>query len=458
MQSRETSNTVLSSPDSRDYHVADYLHDLLEPIPDEMQVWQPPTIESQKAGNCTVQAIMNIIECLVYQRYGVHLEHSIGYTYGTPFSVSDLPGIEPRDGFKSVLHEGVMLREAWECDDENPVCREKRQALPDKIHKLAKKYIRAYVRLNSKEEMQRYMMEYGLPVLAVAPMRSFSFGSGYHAVAVYGWVTKETAQREYVYMEDRDLRYTNSWGSWNSKGLVGSNMLSEMWGVIPTEEEIDMRGTEHLHPELQKICGEFLRICLDNGLNVKITDTLRSKEEQDALYAQGRTAPGDIVTTVKYPNSAHNWGVAFDICRNVKGREYDDSDNFFAKCGLIGESLGLTWGGLWESFQDKPHFELKKFMPNSSTKWLRETYGDPDNFKKTWREDMITAEQLAELLPEAFVLMGQKPASEWAKPALAWAKDNGLMVGDATGNQMPCKPLTREEAAQILYNALKNII
>ena len=229
------SNVVLSSADDRDYPVTAYLHNLSEPIPDEFEVWQPPTIESQKAGSCTAQALINIIECLDYQRTGKHSEHSVGYTYGTPLNDRNEPGIEPRVGCASLLKEGALLREVWECDDENPLCREKRIALPAEIHALAQKLISAYVRINSKEEMQRYMMEYKLPVLAVAPMRSFGWGSGYHAVAVYGWVTKETALREFVYAEDRDLRYTNSWGAYNAKGLVAFEQITEMWGLIPTD-------------------------------------------------------------------------------------------------------------------------------------------------------------------------------------------------------------------------------
>jgi peptidoglycan L-alanyl-D-glutamate endopeptidase CwlK len=219
-----------------------------------------------------------------------------------------------------------------------------------------------------------------------------------------------------------------------------------------------MRGIEHLHPELQKIAREFVKKCKEQGLNVKITDTLRTKEEQDAAYAQGRTTSGSIITNVRYPESAHCWGVAFDICRNEKGRQYDDSDGFFGKCGAIGRQLGLTWGGDWQRFEDKPHFEWKKFMPNSSTRWLMKVYNTPDKFFEEWSVEEVTPEKLAELLPEAFAILAEKGASEWAKPALAWAKDKGIMVGDGTGNQMPQKPLTREEAAQVLYNALKDII
>lgn len=139
-----------------------------------------------------------------------------------------------------------------------------------------------------------------------------------------------------------------------------------------------------LHPELQVIAKLFLVRCNAAGLNVLITETFRTKSEQVALYARGRTAPGNIVTNANYPYSPHCWGVAFDFCRNEKGREYNDSDGFFKKCGQIGKTLGLNWGGDWVGFVDKPHLEMTKFMPNSSSTMLIKKYGVPENFIKTW--------------------------------------------------------------------------
>lgn len=181
-----------------------------------------------------------------------------------------------------------------------------------------------------------------------------------------------------------------------------------------------MRGIEHLHPELQIIAKEFVKRCTASGLNVIITETYRTKEEQDALYAIGRTKVGRVVTNAKYPNSPHCWGVAFDFCRNVKGREYDDSDGFFAKCGKIGQGLGLTWGGAWKGFVDKPHLELTKYLPDGRTKQLVADYGTPENFKSTWGETEMRYNKVEEL-----------PA--WAKDAVnAWVK-NGVLKGDENG-------------------------
>ena len=142
------------------------------------------------------------------------------------------------------------------------------------------------------------------------------------------------------------------------------------------------RDIKLLHPEVQAIIPKFLDECKKQGLIVKVTDTLRTKEEQDKLYAQGRTEAGNIVTWVKYPYSNHNWGMAFDICRNDGKGAYNDSDGWFSKVGQIGKKFGLEWGGDWKGTPDKPHFELTKY---GTTNTLVNKFGVFENFKKTWK-------------------------------------------------------------------------
>ena len=222
------------------------------------------------------------------------------------------------------------------------------------------------------------------------------------------------------------------------------------------------RGVEKLHPELISICNEFVSRCKARGLNVLITETLRTKAEQDALYAQGRTAPGSIVTNAKYPRSAHCWGVAFDFCRNVKGREFDDSDGFFAKCGAVGKELGLTWGGDWKSFVDKPHLEMPEYMRNSSTSWLIATYGTPDQFFKTWADAVQPVKEDEEMdvskLTDAEILalgnriqevLGKQAPSDWSQDARDWAEKNGIIKGDDNGSKQYKAFVTREQLAVI---------
>jgi peptidoglycan L-alanyl-D-glutamate endopeptidase CwlK len=140
-----------------------------------------------------------------------------------------------------------------------------------------------------------------------------------------------------------------------------------------------------LHPELQKLADEFEKQCKKARLNVLITETFRTTAEQNALYAKGRTTSGKIVTNAKGSayQSPHQWGAAFDFCENARGKEYA-STTFFKKCGKIGKSLGLFWGGDFKSFVDMPHLELPKFLPNNSTRTLINKHGTPEKFIATW--------------------------------------------------------------------------
>lgn len=199
------------------------------------------------------------------------------------------------------------------------------------------------------------------------------------------------------------------------------------------------RDITRLHPELQQIVKVLLQKCQEKGLKVRITETYRTKAEQDALYALGRTMPGKIVTNSRYPLSAHCWGVAFDFCRNERNKEYNDDDNFFAKVAAIAKPLGLTWGGDWNGFVDKPHFEMTKFMPKSSTSKLISVYGTPDGFIKTWQTPQMPkppqpqAPQKEEEEEMEKVYQTIKDIPDWAKPTIQKLIDKKYILGAAEG-------------------------
>ena len=96
---------------------------------------------------------------------------------------------------------------------------------------------------------------------------------------------------------------------------------------------------------------------LGPGIVVKIIAGTRTYAEQDALYAQGRTAPGVIVTNAPAGYSNHNFGIAFDV-GIFNGVLYLDDSPLYGRVGQVGCELGLEWGGDWKSFPDEPHFQL----------------------------------------------------------------------------------------------------
>jgi len=95
-----------------------------------------------------------------------------------------------------------------------------------------------------------------------------------------------------------------------------------------------------------------------NGITIKIISGLRTYAEQDALFAQGRTAPGDIVTKAKGGFSNHNFGIAFDVGVFESNKYLGDSLKYKA-VGVLGTDLGLEWGGNWKTIVDQPHFQLR---------------------------------------------------------------------------------------------------
>jgi hypothetical protein len=94
---------------------------------------------------------------------------------------------------------------------------------------------------------------------------------------------------------------------------------------------------------------------VDLHLDVRVIDGTRTYAEQNALYAQGRTAPGPIVTKARGGESFHNFGVAFDV-GIFRGRTYIEGGTGYTSVGHLGERTGLEWGGRWR-FQDNPHFQ-----------------------------------------------------------------------------------------------------
>lgn len=201
-----------------------------------------------------------------------------------------------------------------------------------------------------------------------------------------------------------------------------------------------------LHPKLQKILPTIIKACESQGLPVLITDGMRTKAEQDALYAQGRTAAGQIVTNVAYPNSMHNWGVAMDFCRNVRGKEYDDSDSFFARVASIAKAYGMEWGGDWKTFPDKPHLQLAEFSLDGTTSYLRRVYGTPERFQAVWKKE--TAEE-----PPIPTVCGftDVPANAWYAEALEWAVKAGIIAGFEDGTFRPEQYPNRAQIVSILY-------
>ena len=124
---------------------------------------------------------------------------------------------------------------------------------------------------------------------------------------------------------------------------------------------INSRKLEDLHPKVKPLMEEFIQKCTDNGIDLLVTSTYRDFESQDALYAQGRTTPGNKVTNAKAGQSFHNYRVAMDIVPLRNGKPVWSTSGadwtLWEAIANIGKSCGLEWAGDWKTFKEYAHFQ-----------------------------------------------------------------------------------------------------
>ena len=65
-------------------------------------------------------------------------------------------------------------------------------------------------------------------------------------------------------------------------------------------------------------------------------------------------------------------------------------------------------------------------------------------------DDMISQEQFNQLMDNWLKEQNNKTADSWANDPLLWVKSNGIMIGDAIGNQMPQAFTKRQEMSTML--------
>ncbi|WP_379161307.1 M15 family metallopeptidase [Paenibacillus sp. sgz5001063] len=123
-----------------------------------------------------------------------------------------------------------------------------------------------------------------------------------------------------------------------------------------------------LHPVLLAAANVLIQRCYAKGIPIVITQGMRTIAEQNALYAQGRTQKGTIVTNARGGSSYHNYGLAMDFALLLPGGQnvsWDmnlngDGDKLADWQEVVQEAkkLGFEWGGDWTSFKDYSHLQM----------------------------------------------------------------------------------------------------
>ena len=209
------------------------------------------------------------------------------------------------------------------------------------------------------------------------------------------------------------------------------------------------RSISDLRADVAENCRTLLTLAEREGLSVLVTETVRDAAYQRMLAEKGYAAKGAVTPSFH----AEHAGLAFDICKNEAGHEYDDPA-FFIRVGEIGKMLGFSWGGDWGSFPDRPHFQWDAGATYTSAMIRAKRYPPP---MPRYEEEEMTQERFEAMLETYLKKLAQKPPAAWSAEARTWAEETGLIAGDETGNKQYRNFLTREQFAVLLhrYDALR---
>lgn len=128
-----------------------------------------------------------------------------------------------------------------------------------------------------------------------------------------------------------------------------------------------------------RILAKELLLQANNKLNkrgyfVKIIETKRTPEEQEAYYLKGRASFDEVVKAYEKAGlpkpkdnnkitwtkkSKHIEGKAFDIGIFKDGKYITDKE-LYKEVATIGRDIGLECGAFW-GVEDLAHYELKEF-------------------------------------------------------------------------------------------------
>ncbi len=139
------------------------------------------------------------------------------------------------------------------------------------------------------------------------------------------------------------------------------------------------RKIEDLHPIVAGMCRTLIEVCKQKGIELLITNILRTEAEQIAYFAQGRKAlkavnelraraglpaimPKENRSITKNLTSIHQFGCALDVAIvkdglaiwDIKADLNENDIPDYEELGKIGEAIGFRWGGRWK---DYVHFE-----------------------------------------------------------------------------------------------------
>lgn len=132
---------------------------------------------------------------------------------------------------------------------------------------------------------------------------------------------------------------------------------------------------------------ELAADCRSQGADYYAISGFRSFADQAKLYFHGRTTPGKVVTNARPGQSAHNYGIAIDWCRDGDstrdGLQPAWNLKDYELLARTAKSLGLDAAYYWKTFQEGPHVQLNLQSRNLSLPALKLAH-DAGGIKAVW--------------------------------------------------------------------------
>jgi len=230
---------------------------------------------------------------------------------------------------------------------------------------------------------------------------------------------------------------------------------------------INSRSLDDLHPALYRGCRELMRRMNQAGFpHMGVSSTYRCNHHQDWLFEQGRSRPGNVVTSARGGQSIHNHhpgcrgeqfaerttsphdALAFDIFQNIRGQEWNNPA-FFIAAGAIWMDMGGEWGGSWMSFPDRPHFQYtggltlrdlqngRMLSQREEMPWERGRFNvEQRNFRILGQEMQIDA-----ILQDGRTFAMIRPVLEAMGYVVTWEESTGTVVIDCPDSGKASVPL-----------------
>lgn len=202
----------------------------------------------------------------------------------------------------------------------------------------------------------------------------------------------------------------------------------------------------NVHPIVRDGAEEVIRRAYKKGIYVLFSDGYRSHAEQNTLFAQGRTASGQVVTNARGGQSMHNYGLALDMfITNQAGTSASWPVSELKKVAKIAKKVGFEWGGDWKSFPDYPHIQMTGGLSLAQLQ-----AGHKPNIKlkvKTTKGD-LTVSQYNKLLKRIQKLERSNSNTPSKTHKTGW---NWLKKLKITNGKKPDGYVTRQQLATMLH-------